>query len=194
MQHQPFAATTHHFIELAFEHGAVSHAKLFHRDQLRPLRFIHDLTDSLRTLRKSAGSFGQFENQIFDLAPFGVLWLGLADDTRQRIKPSARQPKLAVQGLRRQFANKPRGRMDTPPAAKTQRLAIPKSAHAVEFFADQIIGRINLWPKFVGQEHWWRLRIDLSAMGDTPQTREQAQHPDQDYELSEFTLCQCPSG
>jgi hypothetical protein len=118
MQHQPFAATAHHFIELAFEHSAVSHAKLFHRDQLRPLRFSHDLTDPLRTLRKSAGNVGQFENQIFDLAPFGVLWLGLADDTRQRIKPSARQPKFAVQGLRRQFANKPRGRIDLRPLRK----------------------------------------------------------------------------
>ena len=38
VQHQPFAAAAHHFIQLALEHGAVGDAKLLHRDQLRPLR------------------------------------------------------------------------------------------------------------------------------------------------------------
>ena len=60
----------------------------------------HHFLDALRALGESAGRVGQLENHIFDLAPFGILWLGLAHDSRKRIKPSARQPKLAIEGLR----------------------------------------------------------------------------------------------
>ena len=48
------------------------------------------------------------------------------------------EPQLAIKRLLRKSRKKPRWRVDDVAAAKSQNLAIPMGANAVEFFADEI--------------------------------------------------------
>src|SRR5512142_2267974 len=122
MQHEPFAAAAHNFIQLPFERGSTRHAKLLHRNHLRPLRLRGDLLDAFNALGESSGSVRQLEDHVFDLPPLLVFRLGLAYDPGKRLKAAAPQPELAIERLRRQFGNKPCRCVDGAPAAKRKTL------------------------------------------------------------------------
>ena len=73
-------------------------------------------------------------------------------DWERRVEAIARQPKLTIERLGREFSDKPRRRRHRAAAAKPQHLAVPHRPHTVKFFTCQILRRINVGSKLIGEQ------------------------------------------
>ena len=99
MQHQPFATCLGDGVELAQQFGAVAHAPLFDRLDIRCIDMLCDAFDPRHALGEIAVlvlRIGQLEHHVFDLFPRGIVGLLIAHDADHAFKLSAPDPQLTI--------------------------------------------------------------------------------------------------
>ncbi|UWN48278.1 hypothetical protein ASALC70_00457 [Alcanivorax sp. ALC70] len=151
MQHQPLAAGGHHLVQPGHQLRPGRHPLLGHRFQVRRRMGLQKGTQFAQPAVEGALGAGQVEHHVIDVLPLLRLWLGAAQRAHQAGEGAAPAPQFTVQGLVREPLGEAGRGADHVAVAADQPLTVPVGAHAVELFADPVIGEVHVVLVDIGQ-------------------------------------------
>jgi len=92
VKHQAFPSGPNDLIQFVFELLAILDTELGDGHELRPFGRGDEILDALGACREGTRRIGQFEDQVLDLPPLGVLGQELADEARKLLEAAPAQP------------------------------------------------------------------------------------------------------